>query len=76
MPYPGEDHLLLHQPGARSRRARKCGCERAPQRLDVVRHIDVAKVLTTEILQPRGGDSPRVGEGAQIGARITNHIEA
>ena len=76
MPYPGEDRLLFHQPGARPRRARKRRFERAVQGLDPVRHVDVAKVPAPKIFESLGGAPPCVDEGAQLDVRIAGHMRS
>ena len=70
---PGEDRLLLHQPGAVPCRTRKRGLECAVQGLDVVSHPDVAETFAPKVLEPRGGCLPRFDEGAQLGIPVVAH---
>lgn len=53
----------------------KRGFERAVQGLDLVSHIDLAKILAPEALEPRGGNSPCFVEGAQLDFWIASHME-
>ena len=49
------------------------GLERAVQGHDVVGHIDVAKILPSQGLEPRGGDLPRADEGTDLVLVIAGH---
>lgn len=76
MPHPGKDRLLLHQAGACPGRTRKRRFERAVQRLDPARHVDVAKIPAPKIFESLGGAPPCVDEGAQFNIRVVGHIGA
>ena len=42
----------------------------------MVSHVDVVKIPAPKVLEPRGGNLPRIDEGAQLDVWIVGHTDA
>ena len=71
--HPGKDCLLLHQPGTLPGWTGEGGFERAVQRFDLLRHVDVEEIPAPQGHEPRRGQPPRADKGAQLALRIVCH---